>query len=591
MPKVSIILSSYNHEKFIAASIESVLNQTFQDFELLIFDDGSQDNSREIIKSFDDSRIKFFPYEKNRGSYFAFQELLKISSGKYVAFQHSDDIWGNTKLEKQVDFLDKNPNYEVCFTLAKFIDEYGENYELPENHAYKNVFNQKNRPREEWLNHLFWKSNCFCNPSALIRNKPKNFPTTPDLSQLPDYFMWVNICLKKSPYVLQEELINFRLRRENQISTSSINIEKTVRISNEIYFVAKLFLNLLRDEKFFLKVFPEAEKFLINGKISTEFAFAQLCLKRELPAFQKLALEILYDLLHNKAQCALIKKLYNYDEKNFTQDTGKFDVFGLRAQLQILKCKLYFDLGEDFNENDTVENPTLIRPDGNFTAVFDFVTDSEILKFRFDPDDKAALSIKIIKISVNGKIISKFDSNAFQVADDYFNFVTADPFFVINEKFSDKKIHVEISGAVKNDALSNFEKKYFQQISSIRQLENNLQEKISQIQNKDSQIQQLENSVQDKISQIQQLENSVQDKISQIQQLENSVQDKNSQIQQLENSVQDKISQIQQLENIKAAQSEQIANLQNIQNEILNSNSWKITRPLRFIGRIIRNHR
>ena len=79
-------LYAYNQEKYIAASIESVLNQPFTVFQLLIFDDGPTDDSPKIIRTFDDERIKLFYIKKNCGSYFAVQDLLKIAKGKYVAF-------------------------------------------------------------------------------------------------------------------------------------------------------------------------------------------------------------------------------------------------------------------------------------------------------------------------------------------------------------------------------------------------------------------------------------------------------------------------------------------------------------------------
>ena len=464
------------------------------------------------------------------------------------------------------------------------------------------------------------------------------------LFQTPDYFMWINLCLKKNPYILPEELTFFRLRRETQNSVSSVSLEKNIRISNELYFIARAFLPILNDEKFFLKVFPEAEEFLIDGKISVEFAFAKMCFKRELPAFQKLALEILYELLHNEKKRRLIKKLYGYTETEFIQDTANFDVFGMRAQLPILNCRLYVDFGKGFNESDTFTVPTLIRTDGIFVATFNFQTDKKIFQFRFDPDEKAALSVKIMKISVNDEIIKNFGSNAYQVKDGYFNFLTADPFFTIGKETSAKNICVEIIGDTSNNALANFEEKISDNISTIqekqskiqqlenflqkkdsqiqqlenflqekdfhiRQLENSVQEKISAIQQlenflqeKNSNIQQLENFLQEKNSAIQQLENFLQEKNSAIQQLENSVQEKISAIQQLENSLQEKVLRIQQVENTVSMQNQdlnlkareinsknvEIKNLQNLNAEILNSNSWKVTRPLREIGKILK---
>ena len=126
IPKVSVILTSYNHAAYIAAAIESVLNQTFTDFELLIIDDGSKDNSREIIKRFDDPRIKTFLYAENRGPVLAIRDAVNSARGKYIAVHHSDDLWALDKLDKQVKFLDANPNYAACFTLVEFVDERGD---------------------------------------------------------------------------------------------------------------------------------------------------------------------------------------------------------------------------------------------------------------------------------------------------------------------------------------------------------------------------------------------------------------------------------------------------------------------------------
>ena len=294
-------------------------------------------------------------------------------------------------------------------------------------------------------------------------------------------------------------------------------------------------------------------RFLVDGKISTEFAFAQLCLKKNVPAFQKLALEILYDLFHNDKKRNLIKKLYDYDWKNFFAQEGNFDVFNTKATLKILNCRLYINFGDGFNETDSVGVPTLIRTDGNFTATFDFSADKEIESLRFDPDEKAALAIKILKITVNGEVVENFTSNAFKNFDGYYNFVTADPFFTIDKKISAEKVHVEILGAVRNDALLNLEKTYNETCAT-------LQEKISQLQQKDSQLQ-------EKNSQLQQLENSLQEKLAQVQQLENTISTQNENLKQL---------------------GEVINNLQSLQREILNSNSWKITKPLRSIGKILK---
>lgn len=453
LPKVSIILTSYNHEKYIAAAIESALNQTFSDFELLIFDDGSTDNSHEIIKSFKDSRIKLFLNTENIGAVPMFQGAIKISTGEYIALHHSDDIWELDKLEKQVQFLENNPEYEACFTQAKFIDEDGENYNLPNDHHYKNVFKQKNRSREEWLNYFFWKSNCLCHPSILARNHPEYFIHNSSLFHLPDFFTWINLLLKKNIYVLEDELIQFRLRRKSSNSVSSFSLEKIVRVNNEEYFAIKEFLPILNDKEFFLKVFPEAKKFLVDGEINTKFAFAKMCLEKISPSYQKLAIELLYDSIHNDSTRIQIKKLYNYDENAFFKDTGNFDPYGMKLRFNFMQARLYIDFGINFNENDVIDNATLLRAEdginSNFSVAFSFKTDKEIKNLRFDPDNRALLAIRINKFTVNGEDIKNFAANAIQVSDGYFYFLTDDPYFVLNRSFPAGEINVEIEGTVK----------------------------------------------------------------------------------------------------------------------------------------------
>ena len=101
-PTVSVIIPTYNRAHLIGRAIQSVLNQTYQDFELFVVDDGSTDNTEEVIKSFRDERIRYIRHEKNKGGSAARNTGIKAARGKYIAFQDSDDEWLKDKLEKQV---------------------------------------------------------------------------------------------------------------------------------------------------------------------------------------------------------------------------------------------------------------------------------------------------------------------------------------------------------------------------------------------------------------------------------------------------------------------------------------------------------
>ncbi len=116
IPVVSIIIPTYNRANLIGESISSVLNQTFKDFEVIIVDDGSVDNTESVVKSFNDARIKYIKCEKNRGACVARNLGIKIAKGKYIAFQDSDDKWLPEKLEKQIKVLTACQENSIVYT-------------------------------------------------------------------------------------------------------------------------------------------------------------------------------------------------------------------------------------------------------------------------------------------------------------------------------------------------------------------------------------------------------------------------------------------------------------------------------------------
>lgn len=119
---VSIIMPSWNTANYISETIQSVLNQTYQNWELLIVDDCSSDNTDSIIKSFSDKRIKYFRNEKNLGAALTRNKALMEAKGEWIAFLDSDDLWDSQKLEKQIAFM-KNNNYKLSYTEYEKIDE------------------------------------------------------------------------------------------------------------------------------------------------------------------------------------------------------------------------------------------------------------------------------------------------------------------------------------------------------------------------------------------------------------------------------------------------------------------------------------
>ncbi|MFH1662242.1 MAG: glycosyltransferase family 2 protein [Candidatus Falkowbacteria bacterium] len=116
-PLVSVIIPTYNRAGLLKKSVGSVLSQTFKDFEIIIINDGSTDNTENVIKSFNDSRIKYIKNKKNRGAGAARNIGIKIARGDYIAFQDSDDEWLPEKLKKQIEvFKSVSPSVGVVYS-------------------------------------------------------------------------------------------------------------------------------------------------------------------------------------------------------------------------------------------------------------------------------------------------------------------------------------------------------------------------------------------------------------------------------------------------------------------------------------------
>lgn len=480
LPKVSVILTSYNHAAYVAAAIESVLKQTFTDFELLIVDDGSRDNSRDVIRSFDDPRIKFFLYEENRGPALAVRDAMKSAQGKYIAVHHSDDLWALNKLEKQVAFLDVNPNYAACFTWVEFVDEQGNSQELDNADEYKKIFDQPNRSRAEWLNYFFYNANCLCHPSVMLRREVvEKFQLyeAHGFWQLPDYLAWIRLCFHAEIFILPERLTKFRLRRARQENTSATSFDKVVRADLEFYFVAREFVYNFTDNKFFLEVFPEAEKFLINGQINRRFAFAKICLDKENiapTAFQLAGLELIKDLLNNSATAAEIKTLYNYDEKSFLIDGGSYDVFNLSQKLSMLHAEIFVGSG---NECFLVAKKVIcLDTSRKFYGRFDFNLSEPAWYLRLDPDINF-ISLKINRVLINGEPYNDFSSNAGEVVNGFYRFWTSDPQIVFSVNNLSGRVTFEIFGESEADYPAILE----QSINKLVQDNKELQEENNQL--------------------------------------------------------------------------------------------------------------
>lgn len=205
MPKISVIMPVYNCEMYIKEAIESILNQTHTNFEFLIIDDASTDETVSIIKSYTDPRIQLIIKPINSGYTESLNMGLALAEGKYIARMDGDDISLPERFAKQVFFLENQPDVVLCGTLFSII---GSNaiVAVPENH--------------DAIKLALLRGNCIAHPSVMIRKQTLDeFSIVYDVSKEPaeDYDMWVRLISKGSLHNLQEVLLKYRMHN-SQVS-------------------------------------------------------------------------------------------------------------------------------------------------------------------------------------------------------------------------------------------------------------------------------------------------------------------------------------------------------------------------------------
>jgi len=218
---VSIVMPAYNCEKYVVEAINSILAQTYRNWELLVLDDGSKDNTLRIIEEFSqkDSRIKALPNGKNMGVSATRNRGIELASGDWIAFLDSDDMWEPEKLEKQFEIVEKEAA-EFLFTGSSYVNEEGEPYkgifEVPEKITYKKLRNQ----------------NVISCSSVLIKKKYfENIKMEKD-EMHEDYAVWLRILkLGIKAFGVNEPLLIYRISKNSK----SGNKMKTVKMTYKVF--------------------------------------------------------------------------------------------------------------------------------------------------------------------------------------------------------------------------------------------------------------------------------------------------------------------------------------------------------------------
>lgn len=225
-PKVSVIIPAYNAEKFIEETLQSVLNQSFQDFELIVLNDGSKDKTPEIVQEFcnKDIRIKLIN-KANTGVSDTRNLGIELAQGEYIAFLDADDLYLPTYLEKKVKFLENNLDYHFVYSDYLHIDKEGNNLCIISNLLSKNILKSI----------LEWKG--IDTPVTLMMRKAckeKKINFSKDLSTLADKHFSAQLAYHFKGYRISEPLWKYRILT-NSMSKSLLVHEKDSLKSIELY--------------------------------------------------------------------------------------------------------------------------------------------------------------------------------------------------------------------------------------------------------------------------------------------------------------------------------------------------------------------
>lgn len=264
MPKISVIMSVYNTEKYLEEAILSILNQDFEDFELIILDDFSSDKSFEICQKFEkiDKRIKLFRNEKNMWISFTRNKLISLTNTNFICTQDSDDISFKNRLSLLYNFLEHNKNYAVVSGNMEIIDEESEK-------IWERKYSQN-------IEKIILKKSPISNPASLFRKDIflEVWGYDKELDYAEDYDLWLKIFSKwYKIWVLQDFVLKYRIRN-NQTKSEKLKetLKNTIFIqkraikkyglkanfSDKIYhFLEKILLFL--PEKFVLFLFKKLE--------------------------------------------------------------------------------------------------------------------------------------------------------------------------------------------------------------------------------------------------------------------------------------------------------------------------------------------
>lgn len=224
-PLVSVVMSAYNEATFISETIDSLLQQSYKNFELIIVDDASTDNTANIIRKYGDNRIILLRNNENKRLAFNLNLGIQKAHGKYIARMDADDICMPDRLVKQVNYLEQHPEIAIVGGAAQEFGDANALLEYPENH--------------EEIKVMLLFENAMCHPAVMFRNDPTTFKYDIDCKASQDYELWSRLIWKVKFANLSDVVVKYRIH-QNQTKHVLGKEQKAGAIKARKYLLSRL---------------------------------------------------------------------------------------------------------------------------------------------------------------------------------------------------------------------------------------------------------------------------------------------------------------------------------------------------------------
>lgn len=316
---ISILCPSYNHEKFAVFFIESLLNQTNPNWELIIVDDCSTDNNVQEIKKYKDSRIKLIQNPFNMGINCGLNHAFNVSQGQYISFCASDDMLKPDYVENVFNCFEQQPNKDLLYCDLQVIDNNG--------HMTDRVFTNIRENRYAVLRHMFFIGNWPLSPGMVIKRSlfESLLPLDIPMSQYQDYKMHIELLLQADYMIMNKISVLYRKDDDNQSGLSANNKKSAICRQLEENILLDSYLKI-QDVSLLKNIFEtDLGNFKDVSRKTIPFVLGQLALNSK-DMYKKLwGYNQIARFINDTKNYALVHKMYGFSYKDFLNLAAKFD--------------------------------------------------------------------------------------------------------------------------------------------------------------------------------------------------------------------------------------------------------------------------